>query len=146
MAPSLSPDGKWLAYTSDESGRDEVYVRPFPRVGDGRWQISTEGGAAPRWAHSGRELFYQADGSNAIMAASVTLAPSFTAGTPHKLFDAIPQLYPSSGVPYYDLTPNDRRFIMARVVGTARAPGAAELVVVVNFREEVRRKLSAAGQ
>jgi len=144
VAPSLSPDGKWLAYTSDESGREEVYVRPFPRVGDGRWQVSAEGGTAPRWAHSGRELYYQAGGTNAMMAVSVTLAPRFMAGASRKLFDAIPRLYPSNVVPYYDVTPDDRRFIMARLVSTDQKPGPAQLIVVENFREEVRRKLKAA--
>jgi serine/threonine-protein kinase len=142
--PSLSSDGKWLAYVSQESGRPEVYVRPFPNVGAGRWQVSTGGGTAPRWAHSGRELFYQADPTNAMMAVSVTLAPSFTAGTPRKLFD-VPRPYPSLGGPYYDVTPDDRRFIMARVVSSDLKQGPAQLVVVENFREEVRRKLSAAG-
>jgi serine/threonine-protein kinase len=145
LAPSLSPDGRWLAYISNESGRNEVYVRPFPNVETGRWQISTGGGEAPRWAHSGRELFYQG-GSNEMMVANVTLTPSFAAGTPHKLFDAIPQLYPSAWVPYYDVTPDDRRFIMARLISTGQKPGAAQLVMVENFRDEVRRKLAAAGQ
>ena len=149
LAPALSPDGRWLAYSSDESGGNEVYVRPFPRVGDGRWQISTGGGSAPAWAHSGRELFYQS-GTNEMMAVGVTLSPSFTAGTPHKLFDAIPELYPTSFVGrYYDLTPDDQRFVMVRMTrlgGSLQAPGEGQLVIVENFREEIRRKLSAARQ
>ena len=60
----VSPDGRWMAYQSNESGADEVYVRPFPKVNDGRWQISTGGGTRPAWARSGREIFYlKADGS-----------------------------------------------------------------------------------
>ena len=58
VSPAISPDGRWLAYESDESSTSEVYVRPFPDVGSGRWQVSLNGGTAPRWAHSGRELFY----------------------------------------------------------------------------------------
>ena len=57
--PKLSPDGRWLAYSSDESGRQEIYVRPFPNTGDAKWQVSTNGGYFPMWAHSGGELFYR---------------------------------------------------------------------------------------
>ena len=57
-APAISPDGRWLAYESDESGRAEVYVRPFPAVDQGLWAISTSGGSEPRWARDGRELFF----------------------------------------------------------------------------------------
>jgi serine/threonine-protein kinase len=148
LMPALSPDGRWLAYSSDESGSNEVYVRPFPRVGDGRWQISTGGGSVPKWAHSGRELFYQSR-TNEMMAVGVTLSPSFAAGIPHKLFNAIPELYPSILGPYYDVTPDDRRFVMVRTTllgGSAQAPGEGQLVMVENFREEIRRKLSAARQ
>src|SRR5206468_1237916 len=60
VSMALSPDERWIAYASDESGRYEVYVRPFPDVNGGRWQVSQEGGGAPRWAHSGHELFYLA--------------------------------------------------------------------------------------
>ena len=68
--PALSPDGRWLAYVSNESGNPEVYVRPFPDVSRGRWQVSTGGGTAPRWAHSGRELFFVRNSD--LMVAPVT--------------------------------------------------------------------------
>jgi len=77
----ISLDGRWLAYESDESGRLEVYVRPFPEVNDGRWQVSTTGGRMPLWARNGRELFYLApDGP--IMAVPVERASSWRSGTP----------------------------------------------------------------
>jgi hypothetical protein len=59
IMPVLSPDGRWLAYVSNESGRNQVFVRPFPRVDDARWQVSRDGGKNPIWAHSGRELFFR---------------------------------------------------------------------------------------
>jgi serine/threonine-protein kinase len=68
-SPAVSPDGRWLAYTSDESGRPEVYVRPFPNTNDGRWLVSAGGGQEPVWAHSGRELFYR--GSGDLMVVEV---------------------------------------------------------------------------
>ena len=68
-APTLSPDGRWLAYVSDETGRDEVYLRPFPDVDDGKWQVSTNGAQAPLWAHSGREFFY-VDAQRNMMAVA----------------------------------------------------------------------------
>ncbi|HET7041400.1 MAG TPA: hypothetical protein VFI13_05260, partial [Gemmatimonadales bacterium] len=74
-APALSPDGHWLAYVSNESGRDEVYIRPFPKVNDGKWQISTTGGQAPRWARDGRELYFQ-DPATTMMVASIRTTPT----------------------------------------------------------------------
>ncbi len=82
--PALSPDGRWLAYTSDEAGRLEVYVRPYPS-GSGRWQVSDNGGGFPRWAGNGRELFYRVDGG--IMAASIeATGDSISTGKPTRLF------------------------------------------------------------
>ena len=69
-APVLSPDGRWLAYVSDETGQDEVWVRPFPNVDAGRWQVSARGGTEPLWAHSGRELFYKSQGSMKVVGVS----------------------------------------------------------------------------
>jgi Tol biopolymer transport system component len=76
-APTLSPDGRWLAYASDETGQQEVYVRPFPETEGGKWQVSTDGGRSPLWAHSGRELFYL-NGAGEMVAAQVVTEPSFS--------------------------------------------------------------------
>jgi len=82
--PNISPDGRWLAYTSSESGRLEVYVRPFP-AGAGRWQVSDTGGGFPRWAGNGRELFYRVD--DGIMSASIeAVGDSIRTGKPTRLF------------------------------------------------------------
>ncbi len=81
---AISPDGRWIAYLSDETGTYEVYVRPFPNVDDGRWQISTEGGVEPLWAPDGRELFYRNAG--AVIVVAVDTESDFSAGPPEVLF------------------------------------------------------------
>ena len=83
----VSPDGRWLAYESNSSGRFEIYVRPFPNVGGGQWQVSTAGGTRPLWARSGKELFYVgADG--ALMRVPVEASgATWNAGTPTKLLE-----------------------------------------------------------
>jgi eukaryotic-like serine/threonine-protein kinase len=68
--PALSAEGKWLAYTSDETGRFEVFVRPFPDVGSGKWQVSTAGGASPEWSQRGDELYFL-DGANDMQAVTM---------------------------------------------------------------------------
>ena len=82
--PRISPDGRWMAYTSNESGKEEIYVRPFPDVNAGRWQISTSGGNNPLWSRDGREIFYR--NGNAVMAVSVKTSPAFIFETPRTLF------------------------------------------------------------
>jgi Tol biopolymer transport system component len=82
----LSPDGRWLAYVSDEAGQESVYVRPFPS-GEGRWQISTPDGFEPRWSPDGKALFYRADAT--LYRVPVQLAPVFSAGRPVLLFDRV---------------------------------------------------------
>ena len=72
---AVSPDGRWMAYTSDESRKNEVYVRPFPEVNNGRWQISKDGGDSPLWSPDGCELFYRS--GDAVMAVSVKTEPGF---------------------------------------------------------------------
>ena len=83
-APRFSPDGRWLAYISDESGRYEIYVQPYPGPG-GKWQISTEGGTEPVWNPNGRELFYR--NGDKMMAVDIATQPGFSAGKPRMLFE-----------------------------------------------------------
>lgn len=83
----LSPDGRWLAYQSNESGQNQIYVQPFPELDSGRWQVSPAGGAEPAWARNGRELFYL-DGAGGLMTVPIQTQPAFSAGNPTKLFDA----------------------------------------------------------
>jgi dipeptidyl aminopeptidase/acylaminoacyl peptidase len=138
-APAISPDGRWLAYVSNESGREEVYVRPFPNVGDGNWQVSRNGGGEPKWAHSGRELFYR-EGTR-MMVAEVVAGATFDVSAQRVLFDAGPLIRRSDryayGYPVYDVSPDDQRFLMARLSGPSHE-AAAGLILVENFLEELK--------
>jgi hypothetical protein len=86
-AATLSPDDRWIAYQSDETARSEIYVRPFPKAGESRWQISSAGGGEPLWSPSGREIFFRA-ASGEMMAVPVTTKPAFAAEPPYALFQA----------------------------------------------------------
>jgi len=132
----ISPDGRWLAYRSNESGRDEVYVRPFPNVEAALWQVSTDGGQHPVWARSGEELFYRGlDGS--LMQMPVELQPRFVACTPTKLFEG-PYLRGSGRA--YDVSPDGRRFLMIKEGdGPSDDSSPPGIIVVQNWFEELRR-------
>ncbi len=135
-APTLSPDGRWLAYVSNESGRAEVYVRPFPNTGDGRWQISAEGGQEPVWAHSGQELFYRTTGSPVEqMVMEIKPGPTFVAGERKTLFP-LSRYLTNSAHQQYAITPDDERFVMVRLSDPDRTD---RLVVVEGFFEELKR-------
>ena len=108
----LSPDGRWMAYVSDKSGRDEVYVRPFP-VSTGEWQISTAGGTEPRWNRNGRELFYYG-ADEKLMAVEVKTQNAFEHARPKVLFAA---RLSRSGFWNYDVTPDGQRFVMSLALG-----------------------------
>ena len=139
-AANISPDGRYFAYQSAESGgRFEIYVRPYRDASLGRWQISTEGGMAPIWARTGRELFYL-DASNTLMTVSVdTSGPRLTFGRPARVFET-----KYAGNFYsYDVTPDGRRFLTMKN-STADGPHQARrMVVVLNWFEEVRRRVPA---
>ena len=129
-SPALSPDGRWLAYVSDESGAPEVYVRPFPNTANGRWQISTQGGQEPAWAHSGKELFYRVVGAtNAQMVMDVTPGASFVPGARRVMFPLV-RYRVSLAHTQYTVSPDDRRFIMIRASEPERVDN---LVAVENF-------------
>jgi serine/threonine-protein kinase len=132
-APSISPDGRWLAYQSRESGRQEVYVRPFPNVDEGKWQISTTGGRFPLWGPDGRELFYRGEG--AMMVVPVDTEPAFTPGQPATLF---PDRYWRESGPTYSLSPDGKRLLMIK---EAFRSGAAspQIYVVLSWFEELNR-------
>ena len=113
----ISPDGRYLAYQSNESGRFQVYVRPFPNVGAGHWQVTREGGSNPMWARNGTELFYL-DGSTAMTAIPVqTAGDTFGAGNPKTLFDA--RMYTADGTRAYDVSSDASRFILIKDSATA---------------------------
>jgi eukaryotic-like serine/threonine-protein kinase len=138
LTAEVSPDGRWIAYDSDESGQFEVYVRAFPDTHNGsRWQLSSGGGRQPLWSHDGRELFFR-DFSGNVMSVPVAPGPGFTPGRPARVFDG--GNYAGGGAQgggrTYDVTADGRRFLMLKG-GAARA--APELVVVLNWFEELRR-------
>jgi eukaryotic-like serine/threonine-protein kinase len=142
--PALSPDGRWLAYSSDESGRTEVYVQPYPGPGL-RQPVSANGGTGPAWSHDGRELFYtttQALGGQAtstrMMVVPVTLRPTFTAGAPRQLFEG--RFGATAGIRSYDVTADGRRFLMVQQKERP-AVAAAEMILVQNWLEEVKARV-----
>ncbi len=138
----ISPDGRWMAYESNESGQFEVFVRPFPHVDAGRWQISTRGGIQPLWSRSGQELFYLASGGG-LSSAHVERRASWSASAPTKVFDE--RYYhgsgPNSGTGRtYDISLDGRRFLMIKQVESSASPG---MVVVQNWGEELKRLAAA---
>jgi len=135
--PAISPDGRWIAYVSVESGREEVYVRPFPETDRARWQVSIAGGSGPAWSHSGRELFY-VDRVDSLIAASVAGSTDFQVTSRRALFGTRPFVL----LPFhrsYEVSPDDRSFLMLR---RSRAIGAEanRLTVVLNWFEELAGK------
>ena len=132
-APMFSPDGHWVAYTSNESGRYEIYVVPFPGPG-GRFIISTEGGNRPRWSPDGRELFYQS--GKKMIAVDVQAGSTFHAGTPQVLFEGDYR-------PYFDVSADGKRFLMMKGVSEGSRPLADRVTVVLNWFDELRRRAPA---
>ena len=124
--------GRWLAYTTDESGRREVCVQPFPRPG-GKWMISTDGGESPRWARNGREIFFVR--GDELMSVDVETQPAFKAGTPRALFSAAGYL----GYGNDSVAPDGQHFLMIKQEGVATSP--KELNIVLHWSEELERRV-----
>ncbi len=141
----VSPDGKWLAYESFESIPPQIYVRPFPDVNGGRWQISKDGGIKPAWSFNGRELFYvRVSGAAAALYAVPIPTTPMRAGNPVKLFDVqnMPGQFNSR---FYDVS-RDGRFVVIKSPVPTDASGLAntqKLVVVANWVEELKAKVGS---
>ncbi len=130
----FSPDGKWVAYSSNESGRWEIYVTSFPD-GHGKWQVSNAGGDQPRWRSDGKELFYLAADSK-IMATPVTIGASFDAGTPVALFQANPrEMVATTEEFFYDVSKDGQRFLINTQLKTAMTP----MSVVLNWASKLKK-------
>jgi serine/threonine-protein kinase len=137
MNAELSPDGRWLAYQSNESGRDEIYVRPFPDVSAAKWQVSSSGGMRPLWARNGLELFYES--ARALMRLPLTTGSTFEYGTPSKLFDG----------PYffnliermYDVSPDGSRFLMIKEQRPSDQPAPSARLIIVRTFAALRRRV-----
>jgi len=133
--PEFSPDGRWMAYVSDESGRWEVYVRPFPGPG-GKWQVSAEGGYQPLWSRNGKQLFYWSNDDQRVWVVDVRNDGGFSASKPRLLFKA-PEF--SLGIPArsWDISLDGQRFLMVKEEERKPQP-VTEMILVMNWFEELK--------
>jgi dipeptidyl aminopeptidase/acylaminoacyl peptidase len=147
QCPRISPDGRWMVYTSNESGQNEIYVRQFPNVeGGGRWQISTDGGDSALWLPDGREMFYR--NGDTVMAVAVRTEPTFNAETPKSLFRGAyvsPNLtMGSTQINPWDISPDGKRFLMLKEAQHTEEIPAAEarrkINIVSNWFEELKQR------
>jgi len=139
----ISPDGRWIAYQSDESGHAEIYVRPFPNIDGGRWQVSTDGGERPLWARNGRELFYVT--AVGLMTVPIETTTAFSNGKARKLLDDRYRYF-FGDVFFqgrtYDISPDGKRFLVIKQAaesGTEDDSSNLRLVVVLNWTEELKQ-------
>ena len=132
--PAISPDGRWLAYQSDEAGQWQIWVRPFPNVEDGRWPVGT-GGISPKWSPDGGELYYR--GARAMMAVRIDTTDGFSPGTAERLFDDPYATGPVNAnfADRYAVAPDGRFLLMKEL------PLPAELIVVRNWTEELKERV-----
>ena len=140
MQPKISPDGLWIAYASYESGNSEVYIRPFPEVERGKWQVSSGGGDTPLWSPTGGEIFFRKD--DAVMAASFETKPTFKPGKTEMLFRG-PYLVlgVNEGHPW-DISPDGKRFLMIKPLASANATGSPRKInIVLNWLEELKQRV-----
>jgi serine/threonine-protein kinase len=137
LDPHVSPDGRWMAYQSDETGRFEIYVRPYPDVDAGRWLVSTSGGTSPRWSPDGRELFYY-DGTS-LVHVPVTAATGFVPGRPAPLFAVKP--FGGRLGPDYEAASDGQRFLFL-LPGPVTPETSTGLIVVQNWTEELRQRIA----
>ncbi len=129
----LSPNGRWIAYQSNESGTYEIYVRPFPSINDGRWQISTGGGTRPVWNRNGLELLYVTL-NGTLMSVPVETGATFSSGIASQLVD-FSQTTLDVGR-FYDVSSDGKRFLIAK---DDTQQGGAQIRVIQNWHEELKR-------
>jgi serine/threonine-protein kinase len=137
---TISPDGRWIAYESDNSGRSEIYVRPFPAVAGGQWQVSTAGGRRPLWARDGQELFYFATAGPTSTLMRVPIgarSTAWSAGTPVVLFQG--RYFTETPGRTYDVSPDGRRFLMVKEAGADLGDARPQIIVVQHWFEELKR-------
>jgi hypothetical protein len=133
LTAAISPDRRWIAYESNEAGRDEIYVRTFP-TGEGKWQVSTHGGTTPQWSSDGMELFYLAD--DTLMSASVIVGSAFQTAPPRAVFRR-PQPWNYDGDARFAVMPDAQHFLMLQQAG---AP--FQLQVTLNWSQELASRAS----
>jgi serine/threonine-protein kinase len=143
--PDLSPDGRWMAYESNESGQMEIYVRPFPDVNAGRWQVSTGGGTRPAWSRDGRELFYltgpPGNALKRMMRVPVRPGATFEMGNPQLLFEG--PYYTGFVGRTYDVSPDGQRFLMIKDAAATAQAGSPppQIIVTLNWFDELKRRV-----
>ncbi len=138
--PTLSPKGEWLAYESDETGRSEIYVRPFPDVDAGKWQVSTGGGEDPKWSRDGRTLYFL--GPDSVMATSVDTGSTFSSQPPKPVLGRAGYVAPPAAR-QYDVSLDGERLLMLKDDGPAPGAIPPNVVVVENWLEELERSVPA---
>jgi len=132
----ISPDGRWIAFHSRETGWDEIHVRPYPDIERRQWQVSAGGGKEPRWGSDARELFFRY--GSAVMVVTVDATANFSHGTPRVLFEGGGYMHNFS--PSYDVSPDGQRFLMLRdAEQTDQEAENTQLIVVENWFEELNR-------
>jgi hypothetical protein len=141
----ISPDGRWVAYQSNESGELQVYVRPFPDVNAGRWQVTTIPGGRPLWARNGRELFYLASSverASAMMSVPIETTPAFRYGNATKLFDfKYAMAFP---LRTFDVSNDGQRFLVIKEAESERTSSQpVNVIITLNWLDEIRERLSA---
>ena len=131
--------GRWLAFESDETGRNEVYVRPFPEVCSGKWAVSVGGGVMPLWSQGGNGIFY-VNAAREMVEARISTTPSFAVRDREVLFHIGPELVisRSGGYTLYDITPDDERFVMLQ----REERETVELILVLNWFEELKERMA----
>jgi hypothetical protein len=139
--PRFSTDGRWIAYRSNESGSQEIYVRPFPNANGGRWQISTGGGLYDFWSKNGREIFYETP-DNRIMVVDYSVeGGSFIPGKP-RLWSNKQLFY--AGTSNLDLAPDGKRFAVLTLPETPPGEkGTVHVTMLLNFFDELKRRIPA---
>ncbi len=143
QTPALSPDGRWLAYQSDESGQSEIYVQPFPNIDDGKWQVSTDGGFDPVWSPDGQALFFIGTQPGQIMVTEVETEPTFNPDTPTRAF-ALSGYDTFGPGRQFDLPPDGERFLLRMVAGAQNATADESfdgLIFVENWFQELTERV-----
>ena len=146
LDPQISPDGRYVAYQSDESGKGEIYVRSFPDVNKGKWQVSSGGGNSPLWSPDGQEVFYRS--GDATMSVEVSTEPTFKRGNPKILFRGTYSATTFEKIVFtlWDIHPNGKKFLMIKpAASTGAAPTAAspqpKITIVLNWLEELKQRV-----
>ena len=135
--PALSPDARWLAYVSDESGRNEVYLRPFPETRSGKWQLTSDGGSEPLWRADGRQLYFRSLDRHSILGVDLAGGPGSAAP---RVVARLPAGDDFEGNPrdrLYDVA-GDGRFLMIQRANATDVSG--DLVVVLNWVQELKAR------